>query len=90
MIAQAAGPHPLSVDAALPFHPFLGCFLQGVVDIAGNLPVSQIIGTQNHPARHEVQGGADHIIGILHPYDIRVGVVHFDDGCRSVHKNPSD
>jgi hypothetical protein len=43
-------------------------------------PMNQIIGTQDDAARHKMHGCADHVIRILYPDNIRIGVIRENDG----------
>ena len=38
----------------------------------------QVAGAEDVSARHEVHGGAGHIVGVSHPDNIRVGKIRID------------
>ena len=75
MISEARGPHALSVDIGAVLHPLGRCTVKSVIYVRGMLPVCQIVGAQDLAARHEVHGGADHVVSIADPYHIRVGII---------------
>ena len=75
VIAERCRPHSLSISILSLLQTFCLRKLQSLIDIGINLPVHQIIRTKNHTPRHKMHGGTHHIIGIIHPNHIRVGII---------------
>ena len=73
--AQGGRPHALAV-AILTVRQRAGVrFVQRVIEVAAPFPMDEIIGAQDGAAGGEVHGGADQVIGIVHPDHVGVGKI---------------
>ena len=78
--AKGCGPHALSVDILLSLQPLSRGGIQHIIYISAVLPIPQIVGSQDLTAGHKMHGSAHHVIGILHPDHVRIGIVQSGDG----------
>ena len=85
MVAQAARPHALAVDALAIVQALAGVLAQHIVGIGAMLPMHKIPGAQNLAPGENVHGGGAHIIGIPDPDDVRVGIIGKNDGVFFTH-----
>ena len=88
VVFEGGGPHAPAVDIAA-IHALVGGFAEDIVHIGAVLPVHHVMGAQDLSAGEHVHGGGDHVIGIPHADDIRVGVIGVNDGIDGRHKRTS-
>ena len=87
VVLKGGGPHAPGVDVAA-VHALMGGFAEDVIDIGAVLPVHHVVGAQELSAGEHVHGGGNHVIGIPHADNVRVGIIGINDGVDGRHGIP--
>ena len=80
MIPQGSSPHTVAVNGLFILQDFAGSVLQGIIDIGADLPVDQVMGSENPGTGKEVHGCADHVVSISDTDNIRIRIIHPGQG----------
>ena len=90
MISKSCCPHTLTIIICFALKTFTICPIKGIKNISRNLPVHQIIRSQNHTTRHEIHCGTNHVVNVAYTNNVRIWIIssrNWIDGVGS-HKNP--
>ena len=52
--------------------------VEAVVDLADKFPVNKVVGLEDLHAE-EMEIGSHHVVGVAHPYGVRVGIIRRKD-----------
>ena len=77
---MAAADGEVPVGAVIVRAAARGILLHDVQSVVHQLPVQEVLRSQDRQARHIVEARGGHIVGVTHPNDIGVGKITIDDG----------
>ena len=80
MIVQGGGPLSLGIVVLTVQQVVVVIVVDLLQGIGTVLPVHEVLTLEQRAAREDVEGGADHIVGVTHADDIGVGEVTVEDG----------
>ncbi|MFM1944596.1 MAG: hypothetical protein RI897_3578 [Verrucomicrobiota bacterium] len=80
VVAEAAGPGACAVGVFAVLEVQGVDILEGIVGVAGEFPVDQVVGFHDGESRGHVHGGAAHVVGVANADHGHVGDIGMDDG----------